>query len=513
MTPPADIKDPSRAEHLEKPDGLNPGTSSLPPEIVDLYARFEGEREKRLTRKMDSHLIPILTALYLFAYIDRGNIGNARIFGMEEDLNLSDKKYNLALTIFFISYCTFEIPSNVLLKRFKPKVWITFITISWGIIMTLMGLIHNWEGLLATRFMLGIPESGIFPACAYYVTSWYPRREAQYRTALFYASASLAGAFSGLLAYVISLMDGVGGLAGWKWVFIIEGLLTVLGGVIAYFVIWNTPNDASWLTEEEKRFIIARLAYDGNSTGLAQQEEGSRKTYIKSALTDWQVYLNWIFYLGISVSTYGIVFGLPTIITGLGYKARIAQLMTVPPYVVASCLTIVAAHFSDKTQRRGLFVISGLTTALIGFVIAIATSDRPDLGGVTYAGCFIACCGFYPAFPGVVAWLANNTAGPYKRAISIGLQLSLGNLGGFVGSNIYLARDRPAYRLGYGISLGFIFCAILAAGSMMFFLNRINKKRDEYVAREGGERAVIEKYGEWTLAEMGDRSPLFRYTI
>lgn len=256
-------------------------------------------------------------------------------------------------------------------------------------------------------------------------------------------------------------MDGVGGLAGWKWVFIIEGLLTVLGGVIAYFVIWNTPNDASWLTEEEKRFIIARLAYDGNSTGLAQQEEGSRKTYIKSALTDWQVrgnrvaglelnisnakqvYLNWIFYLGISVSTYGIVFGLPTIITGLvsprliallsqntclhelpqGYKARIAQLMTVPPYVVASCLTIVAAHFSDKTQRRGLFVISGLTTALIGFVIAIATSDRPDLGGVTYAGCFIACCGLYPAFPGVVAWLANNTAGPYKRAISIGLQL------------------------------------------------------------------------------------------
>ncbi|RBR18081.1 hypothetical protein FVER53590_04332 [Fusarium verticillioides] len=193
------------------------------------------------------------------------------------------------------------------------------------------------------------------------------------------------------------------------------------------------------------RFITARLAYDGNNYGLAQQEEGSSKTYVKSALTDWQ-----------------------------GYKARIVQLMTVPPYVVASGLTIVAAHFSDKTQRRGLFVISSLNTALIGFAIAITTSDRPDLGGVTYAGCFIACCGFYPAFPGIVAWLANNAAGPYKRAISIGLQLSLGNLGGFVGSDIYLARQRPAYRLGYGISLGFIFCAIIAAGSIMFFLNRIN---------------------------------------
>lgn len=126
-----------------------------------------------------------------------------------------------------------------------------------------------------------------------------------------------SGAFSGLLAYCISLMDGVGGLNGWNWIFIIEGLMTVSGGFLGYFFIWNTPADAPWLTEEERKFICTRLAYDGSNQGNALQEGGSKKKYIKSAFLDWQVYLNWMIYLGISVATYGLVFGLPTIITQL----------------------------------------------------------------------------------------------------------------------------------------------------------------------------------------------------
>ncbi|OAQ89908.1 major facilitator superfamily transporter [Purpureocillium lilacinum] len=497
--------------HDEKPIARN--DDGLPPDVAALMQEFTGAKYNKLMRKLDLHLIPIIALLYLLAYLDRGNIGNARLAGLEKDLNMKGEQYNIALTIFFVSYIVFEVPANMALKYLSPRTWIPSITVSWGIVMTLMGIVHNYEGLLAARFFLGVPESGIFPAAAYYITMWYTRHEAMYRTALFYATASLAGAFSGLLAYAITLMDGIGGLAGWQWIFILEGLLTVLAGVLAYFAIFNGPDSVAWLTEEEKQYLKVKLAYDGNRWGKGTQEEGSKRKYIKEAFLDWQIYLSVVIYLGISVSTYGLVFGLPTIISTLGYSARIAQLMTVPPYVAACILTIAVAHFSDKLKKRGYFIAGSLVVSVIGFIMAITTSNNPGLAGVTYAGCFLACCGFFPAFPGVISWLANNLAGPYKRAIGMSLQISLGNTGGLIGSNIYLAREKPHYRLGYGISIGFIACAIIATAVMWFTLTTINRKRERYVEDNGGVEGIVEKHGDVTLTEMGDRSPLFHYTL
>jgi MFS family permease len=220
--------------------------------------------------------------------------------------------------------------------------------------------------------------------------------------------------------------------------------------------------------------------------------------------------------------------------------------MTVPPYVTACVLTIGVAHYSDKTKQRGYFIIGALILAIVGFIMAISTAADASLARVTYAGCFLACCGFFPAFPGVISWLANNLAGSYKRAIAMALQISeyhsmnclfllsqrplsqetkgpstnhgfivtaLGNMGGLVGSNIYLAREKPHYRLGYGISIGLMSLGTLAAVGMRLTLNSINKKRDRYAEENGGPDGIIAKHGEVTLNEMGDRSPLFRYTL
>ncbi|KAG7407268.1 putative transporter [Fusarium oxysporum f. sp. rapae] len=465
-----------------------------------------------------------------------GNIANARLAGLEEDLGMEGDQYNVALTIFFVSYIIFEVPANMALKHLSPRIWITLIAVSWGLVMTLMGIVHSYEGLLAARFMLGVPEAGIFPAAAYYITIWYSRHEAMYRTALFYATASLAGAFSGLLAYAITLMDGIGGLAGWQWIFILEGMLTVICGAMAYFTIYNGPDSVSWLTDEEKAYIKVKLAYDGNRSGMGASEEGSKKKYIKDAFCDWQVYLSVVIYLGISVSTYGLVFGLPTIVSTLvshfgishvsqpriplidleliqGYTDRAAQLMTIPPYVTACILTIVVAHLSDRLKRRGYFIAGALTFALVGFIIAITTAGHENLARVTYAGCFIACCGFFPAFPGVISWLANNLAGPYKRAIAMSLQISLGNTGGLIGSNIYRAQEKPRYTTGYGISIGFISIAIIATGVMISVLSLTNKKRERYIEQNGGPDGVVDQHGDVALTEMGDKSPLFRYTL
>ncbi|KAL2214295.1 MFS general substrate transporter [Sarocladium strictum] len=484
-----------------------------PPEVAALMKEFTGAKYNKLMRKLDMRLIPIIAILYLLAYLDRGNIGNARLAGLEEDLGMEGDQYNVALTIFFVSYIIFEVPANMALKYLSPRVWITLIAVSWGLVMTLMGIVHSYEGLLAARFMLGVPEAGIFPAAAYYITIWYSRHEAMYRTALFYATASLAGAFSGLLAYAITLMDGIGGLAGWQWIFILEGMLTVVCGCMAYFMIYNGPDSVSWLTDEEKAYIKVKLAYDGNRSGMGSSEEGSKKKYIKDAFCDWQVYLSVVIYLGISVSTYGLVFGLPTIVSTLGYTDRAAQLMTIPPYVTACILTIAVAHFSDRMKRRGWFIGGSLVVALIGFIIAISTAGNADLAGVTYAGCFIACCGFFPGFPGVISWLSNNLAGPYKRAIAMSLQISLGNTGGLIGSNIYLAHEKPRYTTGYGISIGFISLAIIATIIMAILLNSTNKKRERYVADNGGPDGVVDKHGDVALSEMGNKSPLFRYTL
>lgn len=207
--------------------------------------------------------------------------------------------------------------------------------------------------------------------------------------------------------------------------------------------------------------------------------------------------------------------------------------MTIPPYVTACILTILVAHFSDKLKLRGYFIIGSLLLAILGFVMAIATSDDENLANVTYAGCFLACCGFFPAFPGVISWLANNLAGPYKRAIAMSLQISksglypncipwqhlmglsiaLGNTGGLIGSNIYLAREKPHYRLGYGLSIGFIALGIIATCLMIVILRSINKKRERYVAENGGPNGVVDKHGDVGLTEMGDKSPLFKYTL
>ena len=149
--------------------------------------------------------------------------------------------YNIALAIFFPFYIVAEIPSNMMMKRFRPSVWLTFIMLCWGLIMICMGLVHNFHGLLACRVFLGIAEGGLFPGVSYFITMWYRRHECGFRMALFFSAATAAGAFGGLFARGISDMAGVGGKAGWSWIFILEGLLTFCVGTLAYWGIHDYP--------------------------------------------------------------------------------------------------------------------------------------------------------------------------------------------------------------------------------------------------------------------------------
>ncbi|KAF8651375.1 hypothetical protein AX16_004822 [Volvariella volvacea WC 439] len=461
------------------------------------------EQEKKLWRKIDARLMPILTVMYLLSFLDRGNIGNARLQGLEAELGLTPTQYNIALTMFFIPYCIFECPANLVLKRFRPSRWLPGITVAWGIVMTLMGLVKNYPQLVGTRVCLGVAEAGLFPGVVYYLTLWYPRHQLQFRIGLFFGAASLAGAFSGLLAYGISFMSGTQGLLGWSWIFILEGIATVAVGIVAFFAMVDFPHTAKFLTPEERAWVVWKKKYDNSSVG---EEENFEMRHLWQAITDWQVWLHILVYYSIIGPLYGITLFLPTIIRSFGYSTAISQLLTVPPYVVATIILYIFAYFSDKLKMRSPFVYGGLLLCLIGFSINI--SNVPN--GVKYFGTFFCVAGSYAGFPGVVAWLGNNVSGQYKRGVAMALHIGIGNFSGAIAANIYRSRDSPRFILGHGLELMFVGIGLITVPIVVLSYKRINSKRDKILQEDPD---LLNKLTVKEIRDLGDRSPDFRYTL
>ncbi|KAE8158269.1 major facilitator superfamily domain-containing protein [Aspergillus tamarii] len=467
----------------------------------DVPPTYSVEMENRILRKMDLRIIPMLAVLYLLAFLDRGNVGNAKIEGLLEDLNMTGPQYNWCLTVFFFTYAAFELPSNLLLKKMRPSRWLPLLMVAWGIVMTLMGVVHNYAGLLSTRIFLGVAEAGLYPGVAYYITLWYPRHRAQFRQALFFSAASIAGAFSGLLAYGIAKMDGVGGYAGWRWIFILEGLLTIAVAFIAPFAIHDFPETAKFLTEEERKFVIHMLRTQ--NTGGTTEATEFRMKYVIDALLDWQIYVSIIVYWGITCPLYGISLFLPSIIKDLGYTSSTAQLLTVPIYITAAVVAVIAAWLSDRRKQRSPFILFFMGLIAAGFIIVLASTGR-GVPGVVYFGVFVSVVGIYPAFPGNITWLSANLAGDYKRASGMAIQIGLGNMAGAMASNFYRSQDAPNYILGHALELGFCIAGMIAAVVLRLSYQMINRKRD---------RMDVSGYDEAEMEKMGDRSPMFRYML
>ncbi|KAK7438888.1 hypothetical protein VKT23_017814 [Stygiomarasmius scandens] len=472
------------------------GESQLPPPPTLTEAE-----ERKLYKKIDRRLMPILCVMYLMSFLDRGNIGNARLQGLESQLNLVGNQYNIALTMYFIPYCICECPANLVLKKFRPSIWLPGITVLWGVIMTLMGLVKNYPQLVGVRVCLGVAEAGLFPGVTYYLTLWYPRHALQYRIGLFFGAASLAGAFSGLLAFGISFMSGTQGLLGWSWIFILEGIATVVVGLIAFLVLVDFPVTAKFLTPEERAYVVWKKKYDNSSVG---EEEHFSFKHIIQAISDWQVWLHILIYFSIIGPLYGITLFLPTIISNFGeFSTAESQLLTVPPYVFATIVLFFFAHFSDKLRLRSPFIYAALIMCLIGFSINI--SDAPP--GVKYFGTFLCVAGSYAGFPGVVAWLGNNLAGQYKRGVGMALHIGIGNFSGAIASNVYRTKDKPRFIVGHGIELMFVGIGLICVPLAVTIYKRINKKRD-MEALEGKKT-----YTPAELRALGDRAPDFRYIL
>ncbi|KAL4802528.1 major facilitator superfamily domain-containing protein [Aspergillus unguis] len=461
---------------------------------------FDPAATKRLIRKIDIVLIPWLALLYLLSFLDRTNIGNARLAGLEDDLGMSGIDYNVALAIFFPFYVAAEIPSNIMMKRSRPALWIPTIMLAWGITCSLMGLVHNYTGLLAARAALGIAEGGLFPGVTFYITMWYKRHECGLRMAIFFSAATAAGAFGGLLARGIGEMDGIGGKGGWAWIFIIEGILTLFIAVASFFVMNDYPDTAKFLTGPEQDEVQRRLQEDRSS--LADEYH---MQYFWAAVKDWKIWVHMFITVGVYTPLYSISLFMPTIVASLGYENEEAQLMTVPPYVVACVFCIGGGFLADRQGQRGLYMIFFNVVAIIGFIMLISS----DNNGVKYAGTFFAASGIYPNVPQGVAWNGNNIGGSFKRSVGIAMHVGCGNLGGVLSSFIYRSQDKPRYHIGHGTLIGCLTMSTILCTIMTVYLRRENSRRDREFKRPE-EYSEAERVAE---REKGDYASFFRYTV
>lgn len=380
-------------------EDTRPLSETLDPEE---YKRIE----RRMRLKLDIQIVPLCLMLYFLSFLDRTNIAQANLTGMSEQLFTKEtaaRDYTLALVVLYPPYIVLEIPSNLLLKRIGARFWIPLLVVLWGLVSTLQGIVKSRDGLLINRAFLGATEAGILPGIAVYLTFFYKPRELQLRQALFFTGATLSGAFSGLLAAAIRHMDGMSAIkgqpiAGWSWIFILEGLFTIVFGLICIFIMPNGPDKCWWLNDTERRLARERLESQASryedreqlKEKIAQVEYGevvhdetkgnepTRKLWLRDTLrtfTDPNLLLLCIAGFCCALPVYSVSYFSPTIIRGIldNPSNTHAQLMSCPPFAVAFVYGVAIAFISDYFQLRFITAFPGMILTVVGFAIVYAS--------------------------------------------------------------------------------------------------------------------------------------------
>ncbi|TFK91208.1 MFS general substrate transporter [Polyporus arcularius HHB13444] len=453
----------------------------------------------KLWTKLDLLVLPVVTMMYFLSSLDRSNIGNARIAGLQKELHMTDYQYSIALTVTLIPYTIVEIPSNYLMMVVGPRILLPTMVLLWGIICTLQGVVTSYSGLIACRFFLGLVEGGLLPGITFYLASFYPRRLLQLRVSVMFSATSLASAFSGLLAAAIIHMEGVGGRHGWAWVFILEGLFTVLFGVACFFLLPNTPEQTLGLSAEEKKIIVQALHDDG----LHSDDEKETRNWTQFGKTFTQPHTIFLaiagFFSGATLS--GLAYFLPSIVVGLGYSGSTAQLMSVPPFAVAAALSIITAVFADRYGHRGLTLVFFSILATIGFAIFLGSF----VNHTRYGSLFLLVPGTYCIGPPLGTWIANNSAPLIRRGASLALLTTMTNLGSIL-STWLLGSLSPAPRYTSAtitllvFQIGILLCSVATLG----YLSSENKRK------ERAKSSTVERESEGT---MPNESVWFHYVL
>ncbi|KXH56758.1 major facilitator superfamily transporter [Colletotrichum salicis] len=429
--------------------------------------------ERKLRLKIDLMIVPTVALLYLFCFIDRANIGNARIAGLEKDLGMAGYDYNGTLSVFYVSYILFEIPANILCKVMGPGWFLPLTTLLFGICSVGTAFVHTVPQLMAVRFLLGIFEAGMLPGIAYYLSRWYRRSELAFRLSLYIVMAPLAGAFGGLLASAILRLDSFGSVHTWRMIFAIEGIITIGLALIGFITLTDRPASARWLTEAEKDLAETRVRSErvGQTQVLDKMDTKKLRRGIFAPVT---LATSFVFLLN-NVTVQGLAFFLPTIVRGIYPTATVQrqQLFTVPPYVVGAFFTVLLPLLSWRLDRRQIFFMMSAPLAMVGYIMFLASKDL----SVRYGATFLITSAVFALGALTNAQVAANVVSDTARSAAIGTNVMFGNVGGLISTWAFLPWDAPNYPIGNGLNLATCSMILITSTLTLFWMKRDNRRR------------------------------------
>ncbi|KAL2355839.1 major facilitator superfamily domain-containing protein [Cryomyces antarcticus] len=467
-------------------------------------SQIEVVEARRLNRKLDARVLPPLVFLWFLSFVDRVNIGNARLQGLEKDLQMTGNDFNVTLVVFFVPFILFEVPSNLVSRKLAPSTWLSLEVFLLAIFTIGQGVITTYGGLVTMRFFVGLFEAGLVPGSVFLLASYYPRFDLQWRLNILMVANALASAFGGLLAYAIAGMDGDGPshYKGWRWIFIIEGSVTAAVAIACKWIIVDWPATASWLTDADRALITRRIARDA---GTCRMDKLNVKA-LRRCLLDWKVWVTTIVYIGTCNSTYSINLFAPTIVQQLNpnFSPRHVQALVIPIFAVSALAALLSALGSDKLRHRYGFAMGGYLISGIGFVVLLA--QHHVAVGVRYMALYFVSAGSYVTLPLLWTLLANNVAGQYKVSIAAALQIGLGNSGGIIASLIYTKQQAPFYSTGYDVSFALLLFSALLLTLFVLGLRWENEKRNA-----GGRDYRITDLPAEEVENLGDDHPDFRF--
>lgn len=389
-------KSPDTAEHVDEyqSNQVHNEKGITPPEFLT------PAEQKKLLRRIDLRVTCVLGTLYLIGQVDRNNLGNANIAGMSVDLKLTGSRFSIIVLFMFITYVAFQPVAVVLIRKVGARTFFTSIAFLWGLTEIALGMVKDWYDMIPLRLILGAFEAGMFPCSAYMLSSWYTRYELQQRVALFYLIGTLASAFTGILAYGISQMAGLGsgpkwwgqhygptaadptaasgiepGIAGWRWIFIMFGIITLVVAFVCFFFIVDFPeleNESKrlkfpFLSKKEADFAVYRIERDRSDT---YAEDFNVRRYLATAL-DLKVWAHATLFLLTTTTNYAVVYFLPIIFRdGLGFSVAAAQCLTAPPYILGCIWMFTLGYLSDRVHMRSPFLVFNCSCSIVGKFIS-----------------------------------------------------------------------------------------------------------------------------------------------
>ncbi|KAL5089021.1 hypothetical protein Trisim1_006164 [Trichoderma cf. simile WF8] len=460
-------------------------------------SNLDEKQRRKLKWKLDWFILPLISAVYFFGSMDRSDLANALIAGLEEDLHLTPQDYSNASSMFLVSYVVFQLPGTLLIKKIRAPVQFCGAMILWGLFTVLTVLVKTSGQLIAIRFLIGAAEAFV-QGGAFYLSFWYEYHELATRSAVFFSSSTLAGAFNGLLSYGISKnLDGKNGWRAWKWIFLIEGVLPIGFAFVVLFLLPASPSEVRYgFTETEKEELVQRSERAHNSSEARLQP----KKILKLLMT---IHF-WLFTILYCVSLFTISSlsnFLPALVRGFGYSSIGAQLFTVIVYVCACLGILFFARIADKTNARGLTVAISSLGGIVGYAMLIGLENRDARFAAT---CLVAFCMFSKVVL-VLSWAAMNFVGYTRRGAALALFNMFAQSFSIAGNQLYT--DPPYYKKGNTASLGMSIAVVVISLVLRWYLGYLNdkKKRVQFLEESSASR-------QQSLEEIGDTHPDFFYT-